>query len=90
MVGNPVTGAESCTDRQHVWPPTWEKGDTCNCGAFYLSTDGAMHWIDVASGQLQSTIGQRAEHCRAFLYIHGFLSESENTNAKKRIDRKRG
>jgi hypothetical protein len=40
-----LTGEEACT-KQHVWPPTWQSGDTCNCGGFYLFTDGAMSWME--------------------------------------------
>lgn len=34
------------------------------------------------------TIGDRAREARSYLYIHGFLSDSENDRVQKRIARK--
>jgi hypothetical protein len=31
--------ARHCTEAEHVWPPEYDYGDTCNCGALYLLQD---------------------------------------------------
>jgi hypothetical protein len=30
-----------CGFGQHVWPATWQNGDTCQCGTLYATSDGA-------------------------------------------------
>lgn len=90
----PTDIPDRCNGAVHAWPADWQSGDTCLCGAYYMTSDGAAAAIEAAHVERgieldsAATISERASYCRAFLHIHGFLTDAENGSVKRRLNKK--